>query len=65
MLLRPPVAGTVRHRIDDHDDAGRVAITVVVPDRPDALARTAGVFALHRILVLCAQAYSVASGHAL
>jgi [protein-PII] uridylyltransferase len=65
MLLRPAGGGVVRHRRDDPDDAGRVTITVVVPDRPGTLARTAGVFALHRISVLRAQAYSVTTGHAL
>jgi [protein-PII] uridylyltransferase len=65
MLLRPAGSGRVRHRVDEADDAGRVTITVVVPDRPGTLARTAGVLALHRISVLRAQAYSVTTGHAL
>ena len=65
MLLRPPGPGVVRHRIEGADDAGRVTITVVVRDRPGTLARTAGVFALHRISVLRAQAHSVTTGHAL
>jgi [protein-PII] uridylyltransferase len=65
MLLQPAGDAVVRYRMDDTGDAGHVTITVVVPDRPGTLARTAGVFTLHRISVLRAQAYSVSSGYAL
>jgi [protein-PII] uridylyltransferase len=65
MLLLPPGRGQVRHRIDEADEAGRVVITIAVEDLPGTLARTAGVFALHRISVLRAQAYSLSSRHAL
>jgi [protein-PII] uridylyltransferase len=41
------------------------AVTICVPDTPGALARTAGVLALHRMSVLRAQAYSTDTGIAL
>jgi len=65
ILLHPPEKGEVRHRVYEGLERGEAAITVCVPDRPGTLARTAGVFALHRISVLQAQAFSTTAGLAL
>jgi [protein-PII] uridylyltransferase len=56
--------GTVRSRVDPDAD-GRARIVVCVRDRPGALARTAGVLALHRVSVLRAKAWSSSQGAAL
>ncbi|HEY7875169.1 MAG TPA: [protein-PII] uridylyltransferase, partial [Actinomycetota bacterium] len=64
-LLLQPGDAPVRYRVDEADDAGHVTVTLVLPDRHRTLARTAGVFTLHRISVLRAQAYSISTGHAL
>jgi [protein-PII] uridylyltransferase len=63
MLLDPPGPGEVATHFDVRGD--EAAVTVCVPDTPGALARTAGVLALHRMSVLRAQAYSSDSGIAL
>jgi [protein-PII] uridylyltransferase len=65
LLLAPPEPGTVKHRIRDGSQPEQSMITICVTDRPGTLARSAGVFALHRAPVLTAQAYSTASGLAL
>jgi len=63
LLLKAPKASEVLVHVDPMPD--HAAVTVCVSDRPGALARTAGVLALHRISVLRAQAYSTSSGYAL
>jgi [protein-PII] uridylyltransferase len=65
LLLPPPRAGAVHHRLDTEPSRGHPAIAVCLPDRPGTLARTAGVLALNRISVLRAQAYSTTEGFAL
>lgn len=65
LLLQVPKRGTLRHRLDAGTESGETALTLCVPDRPGALARTAGVLALHRISVLRAQAFSTISSVAL
>ncbi|HYY77820.1 MAG TPA: [protein-PII] uridylyltransferase [Actinomycetes bacterium] len=64
LLAGPLAAGAVRSRVDPRPD-GRARVVVCVPDRPGALARTAGVLALHRVSVLRAQAWSTSDGAAL
>ncbi|MGH2754916.1 MAG: [protein-PII] uridylyltransferase, partial [Actinomycetota bacterium] len=63
LLLDPPYPGEVSAHIEVR--AGEAALTICVPDTPGALARTAGVLALHRMSVLRAQAYSTDTGLAL
>ena len=58
LLLQPAKPGALRHRLDEGTETGESVLTLCVPDRPGALARTAGVLALHRISVLRAQAFS-------
>jgi [protein-PII] uridylyltransferase len=65
ILLRPPAPSEVRCRVEPGTEGGRFVVTIAIPDRPGALARTAGVFALNRISVLRAQAYSTSDGVAL
>lgn len=65
LVARPPGAGEVRHRLRDGAQPGHSVMTLCVADRPGALARSAGVFALHRAPVLAAQAYSTCEGAAL
>jgi [protein-PII] uridylyltransferase len=65
LLLQTPGSGEVRYRIDDSSEAGQTVITICTRDRPGTLARAAGVFALNRISVLRAQAYSTSDGFAL
>ncbi|MEA2434786.1 MAG: [protein-PII] uridylyltransferase [Actinomycetota bacterium] len=65
LLLQPPKPGEVRYRIEEGGDGLESSITICVVDRPGALARTAGVFSLHRISVLRAQAFSTTTGFAL
>jgi [protein-PII] uridylyltransferase len=65
LLLTPPKAGQVKHRVDEATEAGQVSLTVCVTDRPGTLARTAGVLALNRISVLTANAFSTTAGVAL
>jgi [protein-PII] uridylyltransferase len=55
----------VRFRVEPGTEGGRSVVTVALPDRPGALARSAGVFALNQISVLRAQAYSTTDGVAL
>jgi len=61
LLAEPPAAGAVRYRIEQAAD-GHGTITLCAPDRPGTLARSAGVFALHRVSVLRAQAWSTSDG---
>ena len=63
MLLQPPGPGEVSTHVEVRGD--EAAVTICVPDTPGALARTAGVLALHRMSVLRAQAYSTDTGIAL
>ena len=65
LLLAPPQAGQVRHRVDPGTEAGQLSLTVGVVDRPGTLARTAGVLALNRVSVLTANAFSTTNGIAL
>jgi [protein-PII] uridylyltransferase len=65
LLLQPPKRGDLRYRLDEGTERGEAALTLCVPDRPGALARTAGVLALHRISVLRAQAFSTTDAVAL
>lgn len=65
LLLTPPGGGQVRLRLRAGVQDGQSAITICTHDRPGTLARSAGVFALHRIPVVSAQAYSTGEGLAL
>lgn len=65
LLLQPAKRGALRHRLDEGTERGESALTLCVADRPGALARTAGVLALHRISVLRAQAFSTTGAVAL
>jgi len=58
LLMSPPESGRPGLRVTDAAEEGDECVTVVVPDRPGALARTAGVLALNRISVRTARAYS-------
>ena len=64
LLLDPPRPGEIRTSIDRAEN-GRWLVRVCLPDRPGALARTAGVLTLHRISILAARAFSSASRMAL
>jgi [protein-PII] uridylyltransferase len=55
----------VRYRIEEGGEGLESSVTVCVADRPGTLARTAGVFSLHRVSVLRAQAFSTTTGLAL
>ncbi|MDQ4094606.1 MAG: HD domain-containing protein, partial [Actinomycetota bacterium] len=65
LLLQAPSSGEVRWRRDDDPAATQAVITICARDRPGTLARAAGVFALNRISVLRAYAYSTSDGFAL
>ena len=65
LLLQAPARGELRYRVDDGTEPGETALTICVSDRPGALARTAGVLAMHRLSVLRAQAFSTSAGLAL
>ncbi len=65
LLLQPPDKGQIRYRVYERTESGEAAVTVCVRDRPGTLARTAGVFALNRISVLRAHAFSTSAGLAL
>jgi [protein-PII] uridylyltransferase len=65
LLLQTPHRGRLRYRLDEGAESGERALTLCVPDRPGALARTAGVLALHRLSVRSAQAFSTTEGIAL
>ena len=65
LLLQAPARGQLRLRVDDGTEPGESALTICVADRPGALARTAGVLAMHRLSVLRAQAFSTSAGLAL
>jgi [protein-PII] uridylyltransferase len=65
LLQRAPGRGEVTHRVYEGFEEGEAAVTICVIDRPGILARTAGVFALNRISVLRAQAFSTSTGLAL
>lgn len=58
LLLTMSKPGQIRHRIEEGTQPGECALTLCIPDRPGALARTAGVLSLHRLPVLRAQAFS-------
>jgi [protein-PII] uridylyltransferase len=62
LLADSPGAGTIRSLIRADE---RPCLTLVVPDRPGALARSAGVLTLHRLDVLHAQVYSTTDGLAI
>lgn len=64
LLLGPPRRGEVRTRLREGVYSDQSVITICVVDRPGTLARSAGVFALNRIPVLTAQAFSTAGGSA-
>ena len=63
MLQQAPQPGQVKTRVYEGADA--CAITVVLPDRPGTLARTAGVLALNRISVRSARAFVTTTGIAI
>ena len=65
LLLQAPKRGEVRVRVDPGGEGEHAVVTLCAPDRPGTLARAAGVFALNRISVLRAQAYSTTTGFAL
>ena len=65
ILLHPPSRGHVACNVAPGWDKGQTVVTVCVQDRPGALARTAGVLALHRMSVLTARAYATTTGLAL
>jgi [protein-PII] uridylyltransferase len=65
LLLRPPDSGGITYRLDDSAGDGLALLTLCVSNRPGALARAAGVFALRGIPVLRAQAYSTSTHLAL
>ena len=65
LLLQAPARGELRYRVDEGTEPGETALTICVSDRPGALARTAGVLAMHRLSVLRAQAFSTSAGLAL
>lgn len=65
LLLNASRRGHLKHRLDEGTEAGESALTLCIPDRPGALARTAGVLALHRMSVLRAHAFSTTGGVAL
>ncbi len=65
LLLQPPRPGEVRYRVDEGTEGGQSVVTVCVVDRPGTLARSAGVFALNRLPVVRAQAFSTSNGLAL
>jgi [protein-PII] uridylyltransferase len=65
LLLQVPHRGRLRLRLHEGAESGERALTLCVPDRPGALARTAGVLALHRLSVRSAQAFSTTEGTAL
>ncbi len=64
LLLRAPEQGEVGVAFRERSPA-RGSLSVCFRDRPGALARTAGVLALHRVDVLGALAYSTSDGLAL
>lgn len=65
LLLQAPGRGQLRYRVEDGTEPEETALTICVADRPGALARTAGVLAMHRLSVLRAQAFSTSGGLAL
>lgn len=65
LVVAPPPRGQVRHRLREGAQPDQSALTICVVDRPGTLARSAGVFALHRVPVLTAQVYSSSEGLAL
>lgn len=65
LLLAAAHPGELRSRLDEGTQPQEAALTLCVPDRPGALARTAGVLSLHRLPVLRAQAFSTSRGVAL
>lgn len=65
LLLASPARGEMRMRLREGSHPGQSVITICVLDRPGALARSAGVFALHRVPVAAAQAYTTTEGLAL
>jgi len=65
MLLDPPGPGEVRMRFEPGTEPDQIALITCVPDRPGALARTAGTLALNRVGIMKAQAFSTTSGVAL
>ena len=64
LVAEPLGPSEVRFHVEPGPD-GRARVVICVPDRPGALARTAGVFALHRVSVLRAQAWSTSEGASL
>lgn len=65
LLLDPPGPTEARTHISVGADGEHTSVTVCSVDRPGSLARTAGVFALQRLPVLRAQAFSTTDGLAL
>lgn len=65
LLMHPPKPGQASCNVVPGWEADHWLVTVCVVDRPGALARTAGVLALHRMSVLTSRAYTTSSGLAL
>ena len=65
LLMNPPGPTEVTTHVSAGADNEHTSITVCSLDRPGSMARTAGVFALQRMPVLRAQAYSTTNGLAL
>jgi [protein-PII] uridylyltransferase len=65
MLLDPPGPGQIRVRFEPGTEPDQTALIACVPDRPGALARTAGTLSLNRVPILRAQAFSTTTGIAL
>ena len=65
LLLNRPTRGQVNLRLREGSQPGQSALTICAADRPGTLARSAGVFALHRVPVVAAQAYTTTEGVAL
>jgi [protein-PII] uridylyltransferase len=65
MLLDPPAPGQVRVRFEAGTEPDQTALIACVPDRPGALARTAGTLSLNRVGIMRAQAFSTTTGIAL
>jgi [protein-PII] uridylyltransferase len=64
LMLRPLGPGQINCHVLPEGN-GQAVVTICLKDRPGALARAAGVMALHRLSILRAQGYSTETGIAL
>ena len=60
-----PGPGQVRVRFEPGTESDQTVLIACVPDRPGALARTAGTLSLNRVPIMRAQAFSTTTGVAL